>query len=110
MSERAGIFDSGSDFDVAGFAPQKPKEAAPREKVRQVSEAASFKSREPEQKRPQRESRIYRTGRNGQFNIKADPQVIDAFYAITNAQGWVLGETLEHAVKALEAEISAGQR
>jgi hypothetical protein len=107
MSERAGIFDDGSDFDVGGFAPQKPKESAPREKVRQVSEAASFKSREPEPKKTaNREARVYRTGRNAQFNIKADPQVIDTFYAIAAAQGWVLGETLERAVKALEAELS----
>jgi hypothetical protein len=107
MSERAGIFDDGSDFDVGGFAPQKPKESAPREKVRQVSEAASFKSREPEAKKAaSREARVYRTGRNAQFNIKADPQVIDTFYAITAAQGWVLGETLERAVKALESELS----
>jgi hypothetical protein len=107
MSERAGIFDDGSDFDVAGFSPQKPKEAAPREKVRQVSEAASFKSREPEPKKiARREARVYRTGRNGQFNIKADPLVIDTFYAISEAHGWVLGQTLERAVKALEAEIT----
>lgn len=108
MSERASVFDAGSDFDVAGFAPQKPKVSAPAEKVREVSESASFKSREPsEQKKPKREPRRYRTGRNTQLNIKADPDVIEDFYGVADAQGWVLGETLERAVKALKNEIAA---
>jgi hypothetical protein len=107
MQERASIFDSGVDFDVDGFAPQKLKVSAPPEKVRQVSEGASFKSREPAQpKAARREPRRYRTGRNTQFNIKADPDVIEEFYRTADAQGWVLGETLERAVKALKNEIA----
>jgi hypothetical protein len=107
MAERASIFDSGEDFDVGGFTPQKPKPTAPAEKVRQVSEAASFKSREPEPRRAKREPRRYRTGRNTQFNIKADPDVIEEFYRITDAKDWVLGETLERAVSALKKELAA---
>lgn len=110
MQERASIFESGTDFDVSSFAPQKPKPAAPPEKVKQVSEGASFKSREPAEtkpaKAPKREPRRYRTGRNTQFNIKADPEVIEAFYRIADEQGWVLGETLERAVRALSGEIT----
>jgi hypothetical protein len=110
MSERASIFDASPDFDVAGFTPQKPKVSAPAEKVRQVSEGASFKSREPvEQKVARREPRRYRTGRNTQFNIKGDPDVIEEFYRIADEQGWVLGETLERAVRALRSEIAAGK-
>ena len=111
MQERASVFDASPDFDVAGFVPQKPKASAPQEKVRQVSESASFKSREPvERKAARREPRRYRTGRNTQFNIKADPDVIEEFYRIADAQGWVLGETLERAVKALENEIGAREK
>ena len=107
MSERASVFDNGPDFDVAGFTPQKPKIFAPAEKVRQVSEGASFKSREPEEKKvARREPRRYRTGRNTQFNIKGDPDVIEEFYDIADAQGWVLGETLERAVNALKKDIA----
>ena len=110
MSERASVFDRGSEFDVSGFVPQKPKASAPAEKVREVSEGASFKSREPvEKKAAKREPRRYRTGRNTQFNIKGDPEVIEEFYAIADAQGWVLGETLERAVSALRNEIAAGK-
>lgn len=105
MTERAGIFDEGAEFDVSGFVPQKPRASAPAEKVRQVSEGVSFKSREPaEPKVSKREPRRYRTGRNTQFNIKADPDVIEKFYALADAQGWVLGETLERAVSALKKE------
>jgi hypothetical protein len=111
MQERASVFDASPDFDVTGFVPQKPKASAPQEKVRQVSESASFKSREPvERKAARREPRRYRTGRNTQFNIKADPDVIEEFYRIADAQGWVLGETLERAVKALENEIGAREK
>lgn len=109
MSERASVFDSGPHFDVADFAPQKPKAAAPPEKVRQVSEGANFRSREPERKRPKREPRRYRTGRDTQFNIKADPEVIEDFYRIADTQEWVLGETLERAVAALKNEIATRQ-
>jgi hypothetical protein len=107
--ERASIFDSGTDFDLSGFTPQKAKPAAPPERVKQVSEGASFKSREPAEAKPpkalKREPRRYRTGRNTQFNIKADPDIIEAFYRIADEQGWVLGETLERAVTALSSEI-----
>jgi hypothetical protein len=110
MSDRASVFDSGADFDVSGFVPQKPQPAAPKEAVEKVSKAASFKSREPvEPKVTRREARLYRTGRNAQFNIKADPEIVNEFYRITEAQGWVLGETLENAVNALKREISAGK-
>ena len=109
MQERASVFDSGADFDVSSFTPQKPKTAAPPEKVRKVSEGANFKSREAEPKPPSREPRRYRTGRNTQFNIKADPEVIEEFYRIADAQGWVLGETLERAVTALKSEIAAAK-
>jgi hypothetical protein len=113
MSERASVFGSGVDFDISGFAPQKPKTtpAPAPEKLKRVSEEANFKSREPEQKRPKREPRRYRTGRNAQFNVKADPVVIEDIYAISEAQKWVLGYTLERAVAALKREMAteAGQ-
>jgi hypothetical protein len=69
-------------------------------------EGANFRSREPESKRTKREPRRYRTGRDTQFNIKADREVIDDFYSIADKQKWVLGETLERAVAALKKEIA----
>jgi hypothetical protein len=37
--------------------------------------------------------------------MKALKETVDAFYAITDTQGWVLGYTLERAVAALTREL-----
>ena len=42
-----------------------------------------------------------------QLNIKATQDTVDLFYRLTDAQGWVLGETLERALEALERELAA---
>jgi hypothetical protein len=112
---RASIFEGEDDLDLSGFAPKtKPDTAAPApEEVRAVSEAANFRSREPEKPKsaPQkREPRRYRTGRNQQFNIKAKSETIAEFYAITDQQQWVLGETLDKALAALRRELDTGQK
>ena len=108
---RAGVFDDDEDaLDVSSFAP---KPATPlgvsSDQVRVVSEVANFRSRDPAplpapaEKRPPRR---YRTGRNVQLNVKARAEVIETFYAIADAQGWVLGEAFEKAVAALERELA----
>lgn len=112
---RASIFGEEADpLDLSGFAPKAPQDiqAPPVDTIRAVSEAASFPSREA---RPaptpapgaRREPRRHRTGRNVQFNIRARQETIDAFLALADRQGWVLGEVLEHAVAALERELAA---
>jgi hypothetical protein len=113
MSERASIFDNSLDFDVSGFAPkpERPATGTPPEAVRAVAEAAQFRSREPEpavaKKKPAPKAhRRHRTGRNIQINIKLRPETLDAFYRIADSQKWVLGETLERAVAALERELA----
>lgn len=110
MAERADPF-AGGDFDVSEFKPAKPAAKINPDDVRKVAEKASFTSREPvrsEQRdgeKHKRERRLHRTGRNAQFTCKADPAVVDDFYAISNAQDWVMGETLERAVAALKREL-----
>jgi hypothetical protein len=113
MAERAGIFDSAGDFDIAGFAAKTPKtekSEAAADAIRAVSEASSFRSREPAaakvEQAPRREPRRYRTGRNVQLNVKVSAETLAAFHAIADSQGWVLGETLEQAVAALEREMA----
>lgn len=111
---RASIFD-GDDIDVTAFAPKPgPDRSAPAPAaVRAVAEAANFRSREggaaaPKPTMPEtakRQPRRHRTGRNVQFNIKVSQSAVDAFYAISDRQGWVLGETLEHALAALEKAL-----
>jgi hypothetical protein len=103
---RASIFDAEDDIDVSGFKPKVTASStiAP-EQVRAVSEAASFRSREPPEM-VRREPRRYRTGRNVQLNIKARAETIEAFYAVADRQRWVLGEAFERAVEALCRELA----
>jgi hypothetical protein len=112
---RASLFEADDNLDVSGFAPKKPElgaTPAAAEEVRAVSEASSFRSREPvagkqaAPVRPRREPRLYRTGRNVQFNVKARQETVDSFYEITDQQGWVLGETFERALEALKRELA----
>jgi hypothetical protein len=121
-SGRAGIFDQGPDIDVSGFTPRKiPKPAAQADQVKAISETANFVSREPAGLKPapdpvarqvQREPithqpRRHRTGRNIQLNIKARAETVERFYAIADRYGWVLGETFERAIAALERTPSS---
>ena len=102
--ERANLF-AENDIDLSGFTPAEPKPAPSKEQVKKVSEAASFRSREPAPPAPplqKRPPRLHRTGRNVQFNVKASQEAIDAFYRISDEQGWVLGETFERSIAALE--------
>ncbi len=105
-SARASIFDA-DDLDISGFAPKPgPDSSAPAaDQVRAITEAAHFRSREQPAPAPKRVQRRHRTGRNVQFNVKASQETVDAFYAISDAKGWVLGETLEHALAALKREL-----
>lgn len=106
--ERISIFHE--DIDLSGFAPEaEPAKAAPpAELVRRVSESAHFHSREPARARSQakHKPRTYRTGRSATFSAKTTPVVHDALYAIADGQGWKIGETLEHALAALQKELS----
>ena len=60
--------------------------------------------------RKARKPRVYRTGHSEQFTIKAAPAVVEEFYAIAEREGWVLGETLERAVAALNRELDSGKK
>ncbi|MGB6687970.1 MAG: hypothetical protein WBE76_09020 [Terracidiphilus sp.] len=109
---RASVFGETSDLDLTGFKPkQGPDTKAPvPSAVRVVAETANFRSRESAPTHiaasaPKRQARHFRTGRNVQFNVKALQETVDAIYAISEAQGWVLGYTLERAIAALQREL-----
>ncbi len=107
---RASMFEQDDDLGLDEF---KPKAPARPEEVRGVAEQAGFRSREPKtaQTDPppaapeRREPRRYRTGRNVQLNLKVRQEAVDAFYRLADERGWVLGETFERAVSALEKEL-----
>ena len=108
-----GFGDALEDFNPADWAPeprQRPRIAP--EEGRRLAEATGFRSREAVPPAPapapvaETLPRRRRTGRNAQLNLKCRPDTIEAFYAIDDAQGWGLGETLEHAVALLQRELS----
>jgi len=108
MAERAGLFEDGNDdFDVSAFAPKGPaKSAQPAsDAIRTVAESANFQSREPV-KTARAKQRRRRTGRNIQFNTKVTGACRDTFYEISDRHGWVLGETMEKAIEALQRELA----
>lgn len=123
--KRAGLFED--ELDVSGFAPKPPARA---EQVKAVAEEAGFRSRGPApvrngrpaknrapptqtapepQQEERREQRRYRTGRNQQLNLKVRAQDAEAFYAIADAQGWVLGDVFARAVAALARELQQAE-
>jgi hypothetical protein len=111
-SPRASVFGETSDIDLSGFVPKSTADArAPAaQEVRAVAERANFRSREAAPTHiaaasPKRAARRFRTGRNVQFNVKALQETVDAIYAVSEAEGWVLGYTLERAIAALQREL-----
>ena len=108
--ERASIFAGDEALDLSGFAPKSGREPSdvPAELVRAIAEASRFPSREARASSTRRPPRIHRTGRTMQFNARTTPQTVEALYAIADQQGWLVGETLEHALAALQREL-AGQ-
>jgi hypothetical protein len=118
---RASIFgDQAVDqLDLSGFAPRPARKSTSpdRATVRRESEAAGFVSRQatsvspaiaaPEATGgPKPPPRRRRTGRNIQLNLKVDRETADRLYRLADEHGWVLGETLEHALEALEKAVA----
>jgi hypothetical protein len=103
--ERASVF--GDDLDLSSFQPKAPARA---KEVREVAERAGFTSREPQAEASpepvRREQRRYRTGRNVQLNLKVRQEDMDAFYALADQEGIVLGEAFARAIVAWKEKLS----
>ncbi len=106
--ERASVF--GDDLDLSDFQPKPPARAR---EVREVAEKVGFTSREPQavslEPAPEpvrREQRRYRTGRNVQLNLKVRQEDMDAFYALADQEGIVLGEAFARAVVAWKEKLA----
>ena len=131
---RASIFDQSEeeadDISLLSFKPKQgpAEDALPVEAVRAIAEASNFPSRDPKPRRdkaqaaaaatppaapepaavlPRRQPRRHRTGRTMQFNARTTPATVDAYYAIADQQGWLVGETVERALAALQRELAA---
>ncbi len=114
MNKRASIFDDAAELDVGAF---KPETAAPlepdRETLKAISEASNFPSRQAKSLQAsaptRREPRRHRTGRTAQFNVRTTPQTVDEFYRLADQRGWLVGETLERALAALQRELATAK-
>ena len=77
--------------------------------MKAIAEAARFPSRQAAAPVPaalaRRLPRRHKTGRTAQFNTRTTPETVEAFYAIADAQGWLVGETIEKALAALQREL-----
>jgi hypothetical protein len=108
MKARASIFDDTEPegLDVSGFTPKTASAPAP-DQVKAIAEAASFPSRQVVKSAaaPKRAPRRHRTGRTAQFNARATPETVDAFYTIADQQGWLMAQTLARALAALQREL-----
>jgi hypothetical protein len=84
--ERADLTVVGSANESLGYSAPKPSQA------------------------PAPQRRLFRTGRNVQFNIKASAETLRRFVAISDAYEWPSGLTMEHAIGALEKELARESR
>jgi hypothetical protein len=86
----------------------KPKREKPVEAdvIARLAEDNNFPSRQAAktQKVPRRKRRVYTTGRNQQFNIKATGETIERFHKMADDRNVSLCKLLEHALDALEGE------
>lgn len=65
------------------------------ETIERIAEENNFPSRQAKAPGPpRRKRRVYRTGRNQQFNAKATPETIERFYKLANERNVPLGELL----------------
>ena len=78
--------------------------------VDSANESLGYSAPKPSSATPAPQRRLFRTGRNMQLNIKANPDVVRRFIAISDAYEWPSGLTMEHAIGALERELARESR
>jgi hypothetical protein len=103
MVERIDPFASLSSPPVFTPRPQREKPVAD-DTIDRIAEENHFPSRQAVRvpRLPKRKTRIYRTGRNRQFNMKAKPESVDRFYRMADERNVPLGALLDLALDALE--------
>ena len=73
------------------------------ETIARIAEENNFPSRQaPKAREPRRKRRVYTTGRNRQFNIKATSETVERFYKMADERKVALCALLEQALDALE--------
>ena len=103
MNTRVNAFaDLNAALPAFTVKPKKDKPLA-EEAITQMAEEHNFPSRQaPKAREPKRKRRVYTTGRNRQFNVKATNETVERFYKMADEQKIPLGALLERALDALE--------
>ncbi len=103
MNTRVNPFATLNDPPVF-TTKAKTEKPVPTEAIDRIAEENKFPSRQAAKppKEPRRKRRVYTTGRNRQFNMKATPATIDRFYKMADERKVPLCELLEQALDALE--------
>jgi hypothetical protein len=105
MNTRVNPFANLSDPPVF-TTKEKPRTPVQKETIERIATENNFPSRQAAKSSSavRRKPRIYRTGRNQQFNAKATPETIARFYKLANEKNVPLGELLRLALDALDRE------
>jgi hypothetical protein len=104
MSGRVNPFAGlNTPFPTFAVKPRKEQQIA-EEAMTRIAKDNNFPSRQAPKtaKEPRRKRRVYRTGRNQQFNLKATMETIERFYKMADERKVALGALLEQALDALE--------
>jgi hypothetical protein len=103
MSARVNAFaDLNTPLPPFTVKPRKEKPVA-EEAITRIAEENNFPSRQaPRAREPKRKRRVYTTGRNQQFNIKATSETVERFYKMADERKVAQCVLLELALDALE--------
>ena len=111
MAQEHGDIFAEDNLDLNRF---KPKPAGPSDRpgpedLRGIAERTKFVSREGNGVAPPPVPLLRRgprrTGRTATVTLKTTPECSNRFYALAQAQGWLVGETFERALQALEQQL-----
>jgi hypothetical protein len=105
MSPRVNPFANLTEPPVFTTKPKKETPVA-EDAIARIAEENNFPSRQAAKtpKELRRERRVYTTGRNRQFNIKATDETVERYFKMADERQVPLCELLEHALDALERE------
>jgi hypothetical protein len=101
--QRANAFENLAEPPVFDIKPKAERPLA-KEAVDEIATKNNFPSRQAREKKPPsgRAPRIYRTGRNRNFSVKATNATVERFYKMADQRTVTLGALLELALDALE--------
>jgi hypothetical protein len=110
MSERVNAFATLKELPVFEVKPKAEKPVA-KDAVDRIADDNGFPSRQARKAAaaPTRKRRVYRTGRNRNFSMKATNEAVERFYKMADERKVTLGALLEIALDALEQAGSSGR-